>query len=109
MSRHTIILVLTMAVIGLPTAAGAIEPGFLRQRILNGPPHYPPTENRYAHVPPGHERFYAQPVPAYPWLDRGLNVPTYNWGYFGARTRPNVVEQHGYYDDYRQWSFRPGQ
>ena len=89
--------------------AGAVEPsGPLRQRMVFGPPRVPSTLDRNAHVPPGHERFQAVPVPAYPWLSNGLNVPTYQWGYFGARSRPRVVEQHGYAEDYRQWSFRPG-
>jgi len=89
--------------------ARANEPnGPLRQRMVFGPPRVPSTLDRNAHVPPGQERFQAVPVPAYPWLSNGLNVPTYQWGYFGARSRPRIVEQHGYSDDYRQWSFRPG-
>ncbi len=96
------------ATAGWNTAGAAESGGPLRQRMVFGPPRVPSTLDRYAHVPPGQERFQAVPVPAYPWLNNGLNVPTYQWGYFGARSRPRVVEQHGYYDDYRQWSFRPG-
>lgn len=90
------------------TAGAAETGGPLRQRMVFGPPRVPSTLDRNVHVPPGKERFQAVPVPAYPWLSNGLNVPTYQWGYFGARSRPRVVEQHGYSDDYRQWSFRPG-
>jgi hypothetical protein len=72
------------------------------------PKRHPATQNRFVHVPPGHERLQAQAVPAYPWLVQGQKTPTYNWGYFGGRYRPRVVEQHAYSDDYSQWSFRPG-
>jgi hypothetical protein len=60
-------------------------------------------------VPPGQERLRTVNVPAYPWLSHGLAVPTYNWGYFGARSRPTTLTQRAYYEDYVQWSFRPGQ
>jgi hypothetical protein len=98
-----------VVLLGMGLAASALAGEVVRtHQVPNPTPYYPTTQNRFAHVPPGHERFYAQPVPAYPTLDRGAVVPTYNWGYFGARYRPRMVGQQGYYDEYRQWSFRPG-
>jgi len=39
----------------------------------------------------------------------GYAVPTYNWGYFGARRAPTcIANRHtGYYHNYVQWSWRP--
>ena len=110
MFRIAFILPLALAVCCLAGSARAIEPGLLRQRIASGPPHYPPTENRYAHVPPGHERLLraarAGLSVARSWPERAHVRPGATSA--PARTRPRVVEQHSYYDDYRQWSFRPG-
>jgi hypothetical protein len=38
----------------------------------------------------------------------GYAVPSYNWGYFGARHGPTCVCNYhsGYYGDYFQWSWR---
>ena len=38
----------------------------------------------------------------------GMGVPTYNWGYFGAQSRPTVVSHKGYYGHYTQWGYRNG-
>lgn len=91
-----------------PAAQPATMPAAAPARHLPTAKHVPPDENRYVHVPPGKERFHAVPVPAYPWLTHGEVVPTYNWGYFGARYQPRTVEQQTYYGDACQWSFRPG-
>ncbi|MFZ5832145.1 MAG: hypothetical protein ACOY3P_18840 [Planctomycetota bacterium] len=80
-----------------------------RKPHFDGPANYPPTVNRFSHRPPGHAPFYATSVEPYPWLNNGLQVQTYNWGSFGAQYNPEVVRQHSYFNDYRQWSFRPGQ
>jgi hypothetical protein len=50
---------------------------------------------------------YRQPNYRY-WLDDGLDVPVYRWGYFGAKARPYCVYYHGFYGDYHQYSLRRG-
>lgn len=35
-------------------------------------------------------------------------VPTFNWGHFGARSRPSCSWHAGYYARYVQWRFYPG-
>jgi hypothetical protein len=35
-------------------------------------------------------------------------VPTFNWGHFGARSRPTCSWHAGYYARYFQWRFYPG-
>ena len=39
----------------------------------------------------------------------GYGVPSYNWGYFGARHGPTCVSSthRGYYHDYCQWNWNP--
>ena len=37
-----------------------------------------------------------------------MGAPTYNWGYFGVRSRPNGVCHKGYYGDYIDVSYRSG-
>ena len=93
--------------------AGRATAGELLDRLAT--PHHPaPTQhnsvNRYAAVPPGHQRYYVYNVEEYPWLNHGLAVPTYNWGYFGAHSRPIFSAQHPdsfYYHNAWQWTFRP--
>ena len=56
-------------------------------------------------------RFYPVHVIPYDAHARasGYAVPTYNWGYFGARRAPTcIANRHtGYYDNYLQWNWRP--
>jgi hypothetical protein len=63
--------------------------------------------SRYAAVPPGHQRYYVYNVEQYPWFNHGCAVPTYDWGYFGARTRPILSAEHRYRDGIWQLSFQP--
>ncbi|OHB79634.1 MAG: hypothetical protein A2V98_18690 [Planctomycetes bacterium RBG_16_64_12] len=65
---------------------------------------------RFARKPAPEPRFYPEYVREYdPYgAGVGLGVPTYNWGYFGARHGPSCTSHQGYYGDYFQWSFRPG-
>jgi len=60
--------------------------------------------------PPAQPRFYPEYVIGYDTYGRqfGFGVPTYNWGYFGARHGPMCVRHTGYYGDYVQWSCRRG-
>ena len=58
-------------------------------------------------VPPVPSRFGGcGSAPA--WSGYGFGIPTYNWGYFGARYRPACVSHTGYYGDYVQWGYRRG-
>jgi hypothetical protein len=66
------------------------------------------STGRFPAVPPGKQPYYAYNVEDYPWYKHGCAVPTYNWGYFGARYRPLVVGGHSYYSTYGQVGFRPG-
>lgn len=70
--------------------------GLLRPSERPGiPPHFMAN-------PPG-ATFYPDSRPGlYPPHGRVTAVPAYPWGYFGARSKPFVVNQYGYYRDYRQ-------
>jgi len=59
-------------------------------------------------APPGPHRYPQYNAAAAPWYGYGFGVPTYNWGYFGAKYRPAVVSHHGYYGDFSQWGYRQG-
>ena len=37
-----------------------------------------------------------------------MGVPTFNWGYFGVKSRVYSVSHGAYYDDYREWGIRRG-
>ena len=90
-----------------PASAGDLL-GWLTRQYCGPAPTPATSTNRFTAVPPGKQRYYAYNVEGYPWYANGLAVPTYNYGYFGARYHPVVVRQHGYYSDCRQWSYRPG-
>jgi len=92
----------------LPTTAEAGNlVTWLRKCVENKPP--------YAHVPtvgvsvgtPSPER-YTGGRPCRQWYGYGWGVPTYNWGYFGARYQPVCICHKGYYGDFVQWSYRRG-
>jgi hypothetical protein len=100
--------VLTWATL-LSTPAMAAELLGLWKKPYTGPaPVYARQPSRAVAVPPGHQRYYAYNEPDYPWYNNGLGVPTYNWGFFGARYRPAIVGDHPYYNMYSGFSFRPG-
>ena len=99
----------------LPTSA---EAGSLLG-WLGGCRHHPPAyvgnPKRIVAAPPGPHR-YAEHGPHHypeynvygPWYGYGFGVPTYQWGYFGARYRPVCITHKGYYGDFSQWSYRQG-
>jgi hypothetical protein len=92
-----------------PASAPAGDFLELLKRPYTGPaPVYARQPGRAVAVPPGHERYYAYNVPDYPWYSNGLGVPTYNWGYFGARYRPGVSGEHPYFENYKGLSYRTG-
>jgi hypothetical protein len=89
-------------------AAGGLV-GLIKKPHVGPAPNNALNPGRHQAVPPGHQRFYAYNVEDYPWFKNGYAVPTYNWGYFGARYRPGFVGQHPYYpEEYGGGSFRPG-
>jgi hypothetical protein len=89
-------------------AAGGLV-GWLKKPYVGPAPNTALDPGRHQAVPPGHQRFYAYNVEDYPWFKNGYAVPTYNWGYFGARYRAGVVGQHPYYpEEYSGGSFRSG-
>jgi len=99
-----LLLVLTCG--SLASAGGIID--LLFKKPYHGPaPSYGRNWSRFVLEPPGHQRYYVYNVPDYPWIGQGHAIPTYNWGYFGARYGRTVVKEAPYYDDYRGWSFRP--
>ncbi len=55
--------------------------------------------------PPGSRRFGACRAPG-PYVADRFGVPRFAWGYFGARYRTGVDCHSGYYNTYRQWTFR---
>lgn len=42
------------------------------------------------------------------WYGESMGVPTFNWGYFGVKSRVYSVGHGAYYDDYREWGIRRG-
>ena len=78
----------------LPAAAGERLRAGGRPVVVG--PHFlanPPGAWFYPVQPPHGQ---ASPVPAYPW------------GYFGARSKPVLVNQPGYYRDFRQTIYPRG-
>lgn len=91
----------------------APAPGGPLVRWLTGqcsgpPPGYTANPMQVVASTPGPYRYPAYQTGPYPWYGYGFGVPTYNWGYFGARYRPHCVGHSGYYGDFTQWSYRRG-
>ncbi len=42
------------------------------------------------------------------WYGESMGVPTFNWGYFGVKSRAYGVSHGAYYDDYQEWGTRRG-
>jgi hypothetical protein len=114
MSCRVVCILLVAGLIGL----GSIHP----QAALAGGPlrlfsKVPAAKAAEQHQPGPYGVSYGTPGPYrypeynsgnYPWYGYGFGVPTYNWGYFGAKYRPAVVSHKGYYDRYTQWGYRTG-
>jgi len=62
------------------------------------PPKYRAVDYPRAQVIPTNSRHFTY----------GFNVPTYNYGWFGAHYYPRRTWHRGYYDDYMQTSYRRG-
>ena len=89
-----------------PAAAGNLL-GWLTGYHCDRSPDYSGNPKRIVAAPPGPHRYPEYNVHC-PWYGYGFGVPTYNWGYFGARYRPACICHHGYYGDFSQWSYRRG-
>ena len=60
-------------------------------------------------TPPPSPYYHGPSHPSPPaWNGYGFGVPTFQWGYFGARYRPVCITHKGYYGNYTQWSYRSG-
>ena len=80
-------------------------------RLVRGPhgspPQYLGNPQQMTVAPPTRHVYPEYNVPG-PWYGYGFGVPTYQWGYFGARHRPAVITHHGYYGEFTQWGYRHG-
>ena len=89
-----------------PATAGELL-SRLKGHLHKPPPGYVSSPRQIVAAPPGPHR-YAEYNVYCPWYGYGLGVPTYNWGYFGARYRPACIYHKGYYGDLTQWGYRSG-
>ncbi len=72
------------------------------------PPYWLGNPKQTVAAPPGPYRYPEYDAASGPWYGYGFGVPTYNWGYFGARYRPASICHRGYYGDFTQWGYRRG-
>jgi len=116
MSRRTLWMT-AMAVIGLAVATAsalAIErPSAAPWKHWLPLKHWRPGGPHQVSVgPPGPQRYPQYAGGNHPWYGYGFGVPTYNWGYFGARyhgTCQGIFNTyHGYHEDFHQWSCQRG-
>ena len=70
-------------------------------------PHWTSTAKQYVARPTRPHGFSVYNVSG-PYYGSGFGVPTFNWGYFGARYRMGVECHQGYYGTFTQWGFRRG-
>ncbi len=78
------------------------------QTAHHQPPYWAGTPKQTVAAPPGPYRYPEYDAANGPWYGYGFGVPTYNWGYFGARYHPASISHRGYYGDFTQWSYRRG-
>ena len=80
-------------------------------RLLRGPharaPQYLGNPQPMTVAPPTRHVYPEHNVNG-PWYGYGFGVPTYPWGYFGAKPRPAVISHHGYHGEFTQWGYRQG-
>ncbi len=100
MSRRIVVFVasailLTTCYLSPRVEAGELWTRIKARRYQPAPIDVSPTPDRYAD-------FRA----AMPGYDSLIGVPTYNWGYFGARSRVSDTVHRGYYGDVSQWHYR---
>ena len=108
MSRRCIAVLVVCLVLPAATAARGHERRPVRSLfglvlpLANGNPHAVTVGSRQA-------QHYPVQIPD-PYTASGfsLGVPTFNWGYFGARHVPDSTTHADYYGDYFQRSIRQG-
>ena len=71
-------------------------------------PRHPGNLRHYVSAPPGAWIYPEYRTPAYPPYGQITAAGSFQWGYFGSRHRPFVVNHSGYWRDFRQTVF-PGQ
>lgn len=101
------LLFLAMTILlGRPAASADLRTTF-RSWLKPKPPYneVPPTG---VSVGPPNPYRYTGGNPCKDWYGYGFGVPTYNWGYFGARYSSVSICHKGYYGDYYQWGYRQG-
>jgi len=90
-----------------PVAAGNLLE-WMRGHARARPPAYLGNPKQVAPSPPVPHPYYPEHNVHGPWYGYGFGVPTYPWGYFGARYRPAVISHKGYYGNFTQWGYRYG-
>lgn len=100
-------LLLTVAILPTPAEAGELIDR-LKTLCHHPPPGYVPAPMQMAAGTPGPHRYPEYNTGSYPWYGYGFGVPSYRWGYFGAKYRPIAITHKGYHGNYSQWGYRHG-
>jgi len=114
MSHRFVCVLLAAGLIGpgslCPAAAEAGGPLRLFSKVhaAIAADHHQGSPHAISQGTPGPHRYPEYNTGNYPWYGYGFGVPTYNWGYFGARYRPAIVSHKGYYGRQTQWGYRTG-
>jgi hypothetical protein len=114
MPRRIQFLPLIAMVITISLASASADAGELWARLRSPCPHcgqsasWGGNPTRHVAAPPGPHRYPEYNAAQAPWYGYGFGVPTYNWGYFGARYRHASLSHKGYYGDFTQWGYRRG-
>ena len=113
MSHQYLLLAIFSCALFIALPSPAIARGGALWRLLHGAdrhqsPSYAGNPQRRVAAPPGPHRYPEYNAAATPWYGYGFGVPTYSWGYFGARYRPAVISHTGYHGDFTQWGYRRG-
>ena len=91
--------------LGLLAVVLGVAPALTGERArANARPGIPP---RFLTNPPG-SWFYPDSRQLYPPQTHPSPVAAYPYGYFGARSKPTLVDQSGYYGDFRQTIYPRG-
>ncbi|MBN2476059.1 MAG: hypothetical protein JXB62_15720 [Pirellulales bacterium] len=108
MARCCFVGVLTCLLAAVSLATSATAGDLLGLVRGHGSPSGSASPWRQVAAPPGPHRYPQYNAASAPWSGYGFGVPTYSWGYFGARYRPAVICHKGYYGDMTQWGYRVG-
>ena len=111
--RHLLVIAACGLLLALaPLSRDYVSAADLRTTIrgwLNKPkPPYNQVPPTGVSIGPPNPCRYTGGQPCKEWYGYGFGVPTYNWGYFGARYQSVSVCHKGYYGDHCQWGYRQG-